>query len=373
MTKNLGTLYRPRKEVLTKCHKLVRWLSVLAKDSKKNIEPYIRLPSPGIDANREILNDFFGLNTKQDAKADALIKRAEVKLGSIKKDFRILVETSFDEKTCAQVLNGSLGVASSRGTPYTSYKQFQSDLVDLCDRIDSISRRLPYFSESSDGQSNTKSKPSMPALQNSRRIKVVLFAADPDENNRLHIDEEIRSIEKKLKGSSQSVCVQFVNALATRPGDLVQKLSEHNPHIVQFSGHGTGAGEIVMVDDDGNPKIVSKRSLKMLFQKLKDNIRVVFLNVCYSNKLAKEIAQHIDCVIGIPKDIEDNAAAIFASSFYQAIGFGKSVKQAFDEGCLQLKLEGCKVTKPILHKRKGSDPRKIFLVQHSPPDAICND
>ena len=55
------------------------------------------------------------------------------------------------------------------------------------------------------------------------------------------------------------------------------------PHIVHFSGHGSPGAELVLLNDRGSPKPVSKRALVHLFHTLKDNVRVlVVLNACYS-------------------------------------------------------------------------------------------
>ena len=125
-----------------------------------------------------------------------------------------------------------------------------------------------------------------------------------------------------------------------RPDDLLQALNEHKPQIVHFSGHGSETGEIVLMDRNRQVKTVSAEALKMLFTTLKDNIRVVVLNACYSEKQAQAIAEVIDCVVGMSTAIGDDAAIIFAASFYRAIGFGRSIKEAFDQGKTALMLEG---------------------------------
>jgi hypothetical protein len=76
-----------------------------------------------------------------------------------------------------------------------------------------------------------------------------------------------------------------------------------------------------------------------LFSVLKDNIRCVVLNACYSEAQAQSIAEHIDCVVGMSRPISDSAAIGFSAAFYQGIGFGRDIKTAFDLGCIQINLE----------------------------------
>jgi CHAT domain len=116
-------------------------------------------------------------------------------------------------------------------------------------------------------------------------------------------------------------------------------LLRHQPDIVHFSGHGSASSEIILEDSIGNSHAVTPRALSQLFSVLKDNIRCVLLNACYSETQAQAIAKHIDCVIGMTHAIGDQAAISFAAAFYQALGYGRNVKDAFDLGCVQIDLE----------------------------------
>ena len=69
--------------------------------------------------------------------------------------------------------------------------------------------------------------------------------------------------------------------------------------------------------------------------------------------------------------IGDSAAITFAAAFYQAIGFGRSVKVAFESGKAALLLDGSpEENTPVLLFRTGVDPDKVFLVQ--PNSAVAN-
>jgi len=97
---------------------------------------------------------------------------------------------------------------------------------------------------------------------------------------------------------------------------------------------------------------------------MKDNIRVVLLNSCYSEFQAQSIAEVIDCAIGMKGPISDKAAISFAAAFYRAIGFGKSVKNAFDQAIVQLKLENIpEEGTPQLLIRDGVNASEVILVK----------
>lgn len=118
------------------------------------------------------------------------------------------------------------------------------------------------------------------------------------------------------------------------------------------------------MDDGGRVKSVNKEALVQLFKTLRDNIRVVMLNACHSSIQAEAIASVIDCTIGMNKAVGDSAAIVFAASFYRAVGFGRSVQEAFDIGRTALLLEGIpEENTPELMLRKDVNASEITLVQ----------
>jgi hypothetical protein len=194
------------------------------------------------------------------------------------------------------------------------------------------------------------------------KVTVLFLAANPQGTNHLSLDEEIRSITEKIRASDRRDALDLISAWAVRPDDLLQKLNEHKPQIVHFSGHGSQVGEIILLDSNGLPKSVGSAALEALFRVLKDNIQVVILNACYSRIQAEAIAKVVDCVIGMKAAIGDKAAITFAASFYRAIGFGRSVQEAFEQGKVALLLEGIPEEGiPELLCRSGVAASKVIL------------
>jgi len=190
--------------------------------------------------------------------------------------------------------------------------------------------------------------------------KTILFlAANPSSTTSLAIDIECREIESKIRAHD----LKLLSRWAVRTGDLLQYLHECSPHIVHFSGHGSPKEELILLDELDSPKPVSKEALRQLFATLKDNIRLVVLNACYSRPQALAITEVVDCAVGMQKAIGDRAAIVFATAFYQAIGFGRSVRVAFEAGKAALMLEGISdETTPELLVRDGIDANKVILM-----------
>jgi CHAT domain-containing protein len=195
------------------------------------------------------------------------------------------------------------------------------------------------------------------------KIKILFVSANPAGTQQLKLDEEAREIEAKIRAAEHRDSLELITKWAVRPDDLLQSLNQHRPHIVHFSGHGSPTEEIVLLDKLGKPKPVSKEALVHLFRALKDNIRVVVLNACFSEPQAEAITGEIDCAIGMMREIGDDAAITFAASFYRAIGFGRSIKEAFDQGIAALHLDGSLEGKtPVLLSGKNTAPDKVFLI-----------
>ena len=127
--------------------------------------------------------------------------------------------------------------------------------------------------------------------------------------------------------------------LAVRPEELQLQLLEYKPEIVHFCGHGAGEQGLVLQDENGREQFVSTESLSGLFKIFSNDIDCVVLNACDSDCQAEVIVAHINYVVGMNQEILDKAAYIFAVGFYQGLGFGKSIEQAYELGCNAIQLQ----------------------------------
>ena len=170
------------------------------------------------------------------------------------------------------------------------------------------------------------------------KIQILFLAANPKNTSKLKLEEEVRAIDHALRDAEYRNRFNFETQLAVRLDNLQGYLLRYKPNIVHFSGHGSIAGEIIIEDNTGQGHPISSDALSQLFGVFRDTVRCVVLNACYTDEQAEAIAKQIDCVIGMTKAIGDDAAVGFASSFYQAIGFGRNIKDAFILGCNQINI-----------------------------------
>jgi hypothetical protein len=199
------------------------------------------------------------------------------------------------------------------------------------------------------------------------KIRILFLGSNPITKNRLGLEEEYRAIDHKLRLCDATHYIDLVSDWAVRLDELHTSLLRHSPHIVHFAGHGNPDGEILLAGDDGEPQSVTPDALKKLFTALKDNIRVAVFNACFSKPQAQAVTKVIDCAVGMNAKIQDDTAVTFASTFYEAIGFGRSVKQAFDVALAAIAVKGLRGEHvPELIIKRRVDPARVFLVAHPP-------
>lgn len=185
------------------------------------------------------------------------------------------------------------------------------------------------------------------------RTKILIIAVNPTGTSRLRLDQEIRDVEAAIRRSRFRDQFEIKISTAVRQVDLQRALLDFEPQIVHFCGHGEGQAGLVLEDIVGQPKSFDTSALSKLFALFADTLDVVLLNACYSEVQADAIVQHTNYVIGMSREIRDDAAIAFAVGFYDALGAGKTVEFAYNLGCVAIQTE--------IQGRKTAD-RKLIPV-----------
>lgn len=194
------------------------------------------------------------------------------------------------------------------------------------------------------------------------KIKILFLAAEPTDLGHRRLDEEFRAIDRVLRVGSERDSFELVAHFALRREDLQEVLLSHKPHVIHFAGHGSQGEEILLMDRDGVSRPVGKEALARLFELLKDDIRVVVLNACYSRPQAEAISRVIDYTVGIDGAVGVETSIGFAAAFYRALSYGKSVATAVELGKNDLELGRLpEAHAPTLLLREGADATEPFL------------
>lgn len=186
-----------------------------------------------------------------------------------------------------------------------------------------------------------------------KRISILFLTADPTNASRLRLGEEYREIQEQLDLAKQRDNFELHQRTSVRPIDISRAFLDIIPRIVHFSGHGLENGALCFESEGGEMHPVDSQALASLFEQFTFQIHCVILNACYSHLQATAIGKHIPYVIGMSQAIGDRAAIAFAVGFYQALGAGRTIDEAYKLGCVQIRLRNiAEHLTPIMHKRQ---------------------
>ncbi len=187
----------------------------------------------------------------------------------------------------------------------------------------------------------------------SGKTSVLVLAANPRDTPALRLDQEVREIQQGLLRAPRKG-FSIRQDWAVRARDIRRALLEHRPTIVHFCGHGSGEEGLVFEDDHGASHLVSSRAIANLFALFSQHVKCVVLNACLSESQARAIARHVDYVIGMSREIHDDAAIEFAVGFYDAVSAGEPYSRAFEFGCNAIDLAGLHGERtPVLTTREA--------------------
>ena len=163
-------------------------------------------------------------------------------------------------------------------------------------------------------------------------VRVLFLAANPDGTARLGLDRELRTIREVIERSTNRSAFALTDHTAVRLGDVSRALLQAKPRIVHFAGHGDREGRYLVEADDGSVQRVRPDKLAALFAAATDDVECVIVNACHTMRLATELAHHVRHVVGMRREVYDQAAIRFSMGFYQAISEGLPVDRAFRVG-----------------------------------------
>jgi TIR domain/CHAT domain len=186
---------------------------------------------------------------------------------------------------------------------------------------------------------NSKSNRNFDREINCMKKIILVITSNPQGTTSLRLDRELRVIDEVIQKSQFRDRFDVHQLWAARTIDLIDALLKYQPRIVHFCGHGEGQMGLVLEDEAGNAKPVSSEALAEVFKNLAAKVECVLLNACYSEVQANAIVEHINYVIGMSREIRDDAAIAFTRGFYTALGNGEPIKNAYNFGKSQVAIE----------------------------------
>lgn len=170
------------------------------------------------------------------------------------------------------------------------------------------------------------------------KIGILFLSSNPWSTGRILVDEEAREVFERINEGPYRHRFELHVHTAIRPQDLQKLLLMYQPRIVHFSGHGSKEKRIILDGPRGRGKTVNPQGLTRLFALYQRHVRLVLLNACFTHEQARSIAGVVNYSIGASRAIGDKVGVTFAGAFYRALGFGKSVREAFESATAELAL-----------------------------------
>ena len=218
-------------------------------------------------------------------------------------------------------------------------------LKQLNDEVSAAVLSVDYSEElaaldASSNNTTSSDTPQTSASNGADKAQILFLCANPDPDALLNFDKEVNEIEESLKKANYRDKFSFNNKRGITNKIIRESLRDYKPEIVHFSGHGAGEEGIIVLDESDQPMVLSTLALDMLFELVKDQVKCVVLNACYSEEQAKVIKKHIPYVIGMNDAIEDTTAIAFSTGFYEALGDNKTYPEAFKYGKMVIVMDG---------------------------------
>lgn len=179
--------------------------------------------------------------------------------------------------------------------------------------------------------------PTVPPPRNSgvimptEKVRILLLAADPTDKVQAGLGREEQTVKDALAGLRASRRVRIDTYWSVSAGLLARTLTQHDPHVIHYAGHGGSHGELLLNDaDTDTAQPASADALLRMFRQL-GGLKCVVLNACYSTRLAQGLALDLPLVVvGMRSAVDDHSSRVFAEHFYREIAAGKSLQLAFD-------------------------------------------
>ncbi|HET7505591.1 MAG TPA: CHAT domain-containing protein, partial [Kofleriaceae bacterium] len=179
--------------------------------------------------------------------------------------------------------------------------------------------------------------------------------------NRHAFDAECAAIVRELQLTVGRDALELRTLWATSIDELMRFLNDHEPTVIHFSGHGGGRTGLVL-ENDGIAQRLSPGVLPRILKTAAPCTRIVVLNACFDDELASALTEVVDCVVGTTAEIDDDAARKFATGFYRALGYHRSVGNAFEQAIAALLAKGVpESSMPRLRTRAGLDAGALVL------------
>jgi hypothetical protein len=194
-----------------------------------------------------------------------------------------------------------------------------------------------------------------PAKIESEKLRILVALSTPKGEGNIDT-QELRTLLDQIKQMPIRPQLEYLEGEQCTTDEFTAKLTAFKPHIVHFIGHGK-EGQLAFIkkitDDDYDEHVQGTQARWVLAEQLGGMIancrprpRLVFLHACKGaastsndtfNSCARELVYaQVPAVVAMQYNISNRDAALFAKTFYEALGLGSDLDEAVKAGRLAL-------------------------------------
>ena len=196
-----------------------------------------------------------------------------------------------------------------------------------------------------------------------RELKILFLPANVIDGVHIYMDAEVNTLTNNLSYLPLHGKVTLRRRWATQLSDIVTAVEEIEPDIVHFAGRCTDAGELVLRDEQGNPRLVKAHEAAGAIAFVCPKTRLCFFNARFYGEDVKKVVAVMDMVVGMRKKVSEQALISFTGSIYAAAGFGRDLGSALNIAKAALELHyKAEAGAPIIYLKDGFNPDKTTLL-----------
>ena len=212
----------------------------------------------------------------------------------------------------------------------------------------------------------------------SAKVTILFIQATPPDQVSLDTGEEQRSLDAALRNALKGDVFDWRILPAARAIDLLPGLRRHRPHVVHFAGHGAGDSELILNTPGGggsHPLTAESlaETLRVYQAEADPPVRLAVLAGCDTAEAARLLAEHVDCAVGMAAKVSDEAIAqLFTPALYAALGDGRSVGNAVESACAELRNHWYDATIVRPYAREGVNLANLRLLDPTQPTSALS-
>ncbi len=190
--------------------------------------------------------------------------------------------------------------------------------------------------------------------RNAKPVIFLAFANDRGDSAKYlrNLPEELRQVRAALESAQNAGLCELVERANATIQDIIDVFQHrdyrHRIAIFHYGGHANGF-QLLLESPEGKTQLAHAGGLAV-FLGQQNGLHLVFLNGCSTQQQVQGLLEaKLPAVIATSQAIDDAVATEFATSFYQGLGSGASLRQAYQEAAAAVRMQ------------KGDNSRHLYV------------